>query len=46
MAKPVRLYPQPEPMTIDPRLIYLGSGVMGMLFFVVGFVFQNIEVLA
>lgn len=46
MSKPARLYPKPEPMSINPRLVYLGSGVTGILFFVVGWAFQNIGVFA
>ena len=44
MSKPIRLYPKPEPMTINPRLLYLGSGLMAMFFFILGWTFQNIGV--
>lgn len=44
MSKPARLYPKPEPMTINPRLLVLGSGVIGMMFFILGWNFKNIGV--
>ena len=46
MSKHARLYPKPEPIAINPRLVYLGSGVTGMVLFVVGWTFQNIGVFA
>ena len=46
MSKPVRLYPKPEPIAINPKLVYLGSGLSGVFFFVVGLTFQNIGVFA
>ena len=46
MSKPVRLYRKPDPMYINPRLVYLGCGATGILFFVVGWTFQNIGVFA
>lgn len=46
MNKPARLYPKPEPMSINPRLVYLGSGATGIFFFILGWTFQNIGVFA
>lgn len=46
MSKPARLYPKPEPVALTPRLLAIGSGVTGILFFVVGWTFQNIGVFA
>ena len=44
MSKPARLYPKPEPIAINPRLIIIGSGVTGTIFFIIGWIFQNINV--
>ncbi len=46
MSKPARLYPKPEPIAISPRLMYLGCGAMAILFFIIGWTFQNIGVFA
>ena len=44
MNKPARLYPKPEPMTINPKLMIIGSAVSGALFFILGWTVQNIGV--
>lgn len=44
MSKPARLYPKPEPIVLNPRVLVLGSGVTGFIFFVLGWTFQNIGV--
>lgn len=46
MSKPVRLYPKSEPMAIDPRFMFIGCGATGLLFFVLGWTFQNISMVA
>ena len=46
MSKPARLYPKPEPIVLNLRLLVLGSGVTGIIFFVLGLTFQNIGVFA
>lgn len=46
MSKPARLYPKPEPIDLNPRLVCLGSGVTGFVFFVLGWTFQSIGVFA
>ncbi len=44
MSKPARLNSKPEPIAINPQLVYLGSGAMAILFFIIGWTFQNIGV--
>ena len=44
MSKPARLYPKPEPMVIDPNVMILGSAIVGIIFFTLGWTFQNIGV--
>ena len=46
MSKPARLYPKPEPIVIDTRLLFLGCGISGIIFFILGWTFQNIGVFA
>ena len=46
MSKPARLYPKPEPITVNPRLLIIGSGLTAIFFFIVGWIFQNIGVFA
>ena len=46
MSKPARLYPKPEPMTINPRLMLIGSGASSIIFFTICWTFQTIGVLA
>ena len=46
MSKPARLNSKPEPIVINPRFVYLGCGAMAILFFIVGWTFQNIGVFA
>jgi hypothetical protein len=31
MPKPARLYPKPEPMNINPKLIFIGSMVFAIV---------------
>lgn len=46
MSKPARLYPKPEPIVINPRLMILGCGISAIVFFILGWTFQNIGVFA
>ena len=46
MSKPARLYPKPEPIAINPRLLAIGCGITAVFFFVLGLTFQNIGVFA
>ncbi len=46
MSKPARLYPKPEPMTINPRLMLIGCSVCSVIFFTIGWTFQTIGVVA
>lgn len=31
MSKPARLYPKPEPVTVDPRMIWAGSIIFALI---------------
>ena len=31
MSKPARLYPKPEPMIINPKLIFIGSVIVALV---------------
>ena len=42
MSKPVRLYPEPEPIIINSRFIIIGSATIGILFFIVGWTLRSI----
>lgn len=46
MSKPARLYPKPEPIVINTRILAIGSGITGIVFFILGWTFQNIGVFA
>ena len=46
MSEPARLYPKPEPMAIDPRVMLIGCGACSIIFFTIGWTFQTIGVLA
>ena len=46
MNKPARLYPKPEPMNITPQFMFIGCGLTGALFFVLGWTFQTITMVA
>ena len=46
MSKPATLYPRPEPVKINPRVIVFGSAVVSILFFIIGWTFQTIGVFA
>ena len=41
MTKPARLYPKPEPITINPRFLLIGCTITSTIFFVVGIIFSN-----
>jgi len=45
MSKPARLYPKPEPMTINPTVMLIGCGVCSVIFFTIGWTFQTISVI-
>ena len=42
MSKPARLYPKPEPMTIDTKFMLVGCGISSAVFFVLGIACSNI----
>ena len=44
MSKPVRLYPEPEPIVLNPQFIIIGSGLIGFLFFIVGWTLRSIGI--
>ena len=44
MSKPARLYPKPEPVVVNTKFIVLGSGLIGIVFFVIGWTLRNIGV--
>lgn len=46
MPKPASLYPKPEPMNLNSRFIYFGCLVVAIVFFILGWTFQNIGVFA
>lgn len=46
MSKPARLYPKPEPVTINSRLMLIGCGVCSVIFFTIGWTFQTMGVVA
>lgn len=35
MSKPARLYPKPEPVIINPRLLSVGSLMTGLIFVII-----------
>ena len=44
MSKPVRLYPEPEPIVVNSQFIIIGSGLIGFLFFIVGWTLRSIGI--
>ena len=46
MPKPARLYPKPEPIAADPKVMIFGSAIVGIIFFALGWSFQSIMVIA
>ena len=44
MSKPVNSYPAPEPIDITPKLVYLGSGLCGILLFIIGWTFRTVVI--
>ena len=46
MPKPARLYPKPEPIAVDPKVMICGSAAVGIIFFALGWTFQTIMLAA
>ena len=41
MSKPARLYPKPEPVTVNPRLILIGSILFALIIGWIGIATSN-----